>query len=463
MSINTTLLNDLRKLQEDRDSGVLVLSRLDQRVTVFYREGIIQGASSNLDSYRIGTYMVRDGYLTDADIPKVIAEARKKKVLFGEAATSKRYLVPSELAEVTRHQAIELLKHAFKNNFVKESFTREIRSLYISANVNVAYILLEISRGNSAAAEATTATVFTLKSSEDLSGVPWIPKELCLLGELSTPSTIPSLVSSTGIDEAGVRRILGVFDRLGILDRIEGESSDEIPALGPTSIVKKNGFPFERLVPKVTNAVFAEKVEVLNNPSSFISEQFKTLKVRIREDFEVPPKVLTISSPDQQDGKSLVSANLALTMAMEPGRRTVIVDCDLRNPTLDRYLGVPASPGLMQHLSNGNLSPYCYMRRVGSLFFMTSGGIAENPIDLLSLQKMSDLVKRLKADFDTVIFDAPPYSPIADARIVSGFSDGVIMVVRRGNLQSQYRICVQATGSEQTAGRGVQRRQTDAL
>src|SRR5205085_11786248 len=120
------------------------------------------------------------------------------------------------------------------------------------------------------------------------------------------------------------------------------------------------------------------------------------------------------------------------TMAMEPGHRTVIVDCDLRNPTLDRYLGVASSPGLLQHLSNGQLSPYCYMRRVGNLFFMTSGGVSENPIDLLSLRKMADLIGCLKKDFDTVILDAPPFSPIADARIVSGMSDGLIMVVRRG-------------------------------
>ena len=437
MSLNITLLNELRKLQEERESGILVLSRLDQRVTIFYREGMIQGASSNLDSYRIGTYMVRDGYLTDSDIPKVIAEAKKKKLLFGQAATSKRYLFPAELAEVIRHQAIDLLKHAFKNGFVRESFTKDLRALYISANINVAYVLLEMSRSNTAPVDATPVSVFTLKHSEDLSGVPWIPKELCLLSELSTPTTIPAMVTSTGMDEAGIKRILGVFDRLGILDRVDETPMDELTASGPTGLVKKSSFPFENLVPKVSNAVFAEKVEVLNNPSSFISEQFKTLKVRIREDFEIPPKVLTISSPDQQDGKSLVSANLALTMAMEPGRRTVIVDCDLRNPTLDRYLGVSTSPNLLQHLSNGNLSPYCYMRRVGNLFFMTSGGVAENPIDLLSLQKMSDLVKRLKADFDTVIFDAPPYSPIADARIVSGFSDGVIMVIRRGKTSNR--------------------------
>ena len=77
----------------------------------------------------------------------------------------------------------------------------------------------------------------------------------------------------------------------------------------------------------------------------------------IGEAYSIPKS--RISSPDAQDGKSLVSANLAFSFALDPGRRVVIVDCDLRNPGLDKYLGVPAEPGLLQHLLNGHLSPYC--------------------------------------------------------------------------------------------------------
>jgi capsular exopolysaccharide synthesis family protein len=122
---------------------------------------------------------------------------------------------------------------------------------------------------------------------------------------------------------------------------------------------------------------------------------------------------------------------------MEAGRRTIIVDCDLRNPTLYKNLGVAQEPGLIQHLSNGRLSPYCYTRRIGNLFFMTSGGVSENPIELLSLKKMKDFIKQLRGDFDTVILDAPPYSPIADARIISGLCDGLIMVIRRGKTSNR--------------------------
>jgi Mrp family chromosome partitioning ATPase len=125
--------------------------------------------------------------------------------------------------------------------------------------------------------------------------------------------------------------------------RTEADSTIPAEIAGKSALIKQTSFPFDRLVPVVTNAVIGEKLEVIRNPSSFISEQFKTLKVRIREDVENPPQVMTISSPDQQDGKSLISANLGIALSMEVGRRTVIIDCDLRNPTLSKHLGVSRS------------------------------------------------------------------------------------------------------------------------
>jgi capsular exopolysaccharide synthesis family protein len=436
MAPTNLLLEEIRRLQESRESGVLVLTKLDQRVNISYREGIIQAASSNLETHRIGAYLTLEGFLSEADVPRVLSDSRREKILFGEAAVRREFLEAAEMAEVVRRQATELLKHAFKNGFVRESFTRGLRSYYVSANINVALILLELSRSNTTPFETTPEAVISLKNSEDLSGVPWYPKELCVLGELNRPITFAALLESTGIEELALKRILGVLDRLGILESLNdfhtAESTIPVSISNKTALIKQSSFPFERLVPVVTNAVIGEKLEVVRNPSSFISEQFKTLKVRIREDCETPPRVMTISSPDQQDGKSLISANLALTLSMEPGRRTLIVDCDLRNPTLNKHLGVCREPGLIQYLSNGNISPYCYMRRFGNLFFLTSGGISENPIELLSLRKMKELIERLKQDFDAVILDAPPFSPIADARIVSGLSDGLIMVIRRG-------------------------------
>jgi Mrp family chromosome partitioning ATPase len=87
---------------------------------------------------------------------------------------------------------------------------------------------------------------------------------------------------------------------------------------------------------------------------------------------------------------------------------------------------------LLQHLGNGYLSPYCYVRRLENLYFLTAGGLAPNPIEILSMKKMKQLIEQLRQDFDTIIIDAPPYSPIADARIVTALSDALVLVVRHG-------------------------------
>src|SRR3954449_12632809 len=102
MVIQNTSLDEIRGLQENGESGVLVLAKLDQRVSVFYREGLIQGASSNLDAHRIGAYLIREGFLTESDIAKISTEAKRDKILFGEAAVRRRFLAPSELSEVVR-------------------------------------------------------------------------------------------------------------------------------------------------------------------------------------------------------------------------------------------------------------------------------------------------------------------------------------------------------------------------
>jgi capsular exopolysaccharide synthesis family protein len=128
----------------------------------------------------------------------------------------------------------------------------------------------------------------------------------------------------------------------------------------------------------------------------------------------------------------LISVNLAFAFSQDPGCRVVIIDCDLRKPTLDQYLGVKSDPGLLQYLQGGLLPPECFLRRINNLHFMTAGGIAPNPIEALSMKKMKELVEHLRTVFDTVILDAPPFSPIADARVVTALSDGLLMVIRSG-------------------------------
>jgi hypothetical protein len=153
----------------------------------------------------------------------------------------------------------------------------------------------------------------------DLSVFQWSPQELYVLSELQRPTTFQGLLSATGLQKTNLESILGILDGLGAV-RVQG-ASDTAQGFESAAIVERSEFPFEHLIPVVTNAVLNEKLEVAQNESSFTSEQFKNLKVQINSANPANPlKVITVSSPDPQDGKSLVGANLAFSFAQDPGR-----------------------------------------------------------------------------------------------------------------------------------------------
>src|SRR5262245_46530229 len=402
MTAANTLLDRIRGLCENKETGVLTLSGNGHCMEVFYREGLIQAVSSNLESRRLGEYLIKAGYLSDREAQVVGKNATRNRRLFGETAVARKYLDAAELAEVVRRQSVELLQHVLNSGFLAAEFTNALRSFYAAANIGFHDLFLELCRSNPAPFDADHTQTIMLRGGRDLPALPWYPEELSVITELTHPTTVADLLAATGIKEPALRRILGVFEQLGIIEM--GEESES--GRQQTAIVKRTGFPFDGLIPAISNAVVSEKLEVLKNSSSFISEQFRNLKVRLSEAREVPPQVLTVSSPEKEDGKSLVSANLAFSFSLEEGRRVIILDCDLRLPSLHRYLGVTEGPGLLQYLATGRLAPHCYIRRLANLFFLTSGGTADNPLELLSLRRMKDLIEYLKTDFDTIILDA---------------------------------------------------------
>src|SRR5688572_1051323 len=225
MSLNISVLEKIRQLQKDGENGVLLLSHGDERLSISYRDGLIQSVSSNLNARRLGTSLVREGLLKEKDVLKIAAEAKKRNIMFGEVAVEHKFIDPAELADLVRRQAMDLLTHAFENGFQVESYVKGIRALYASAGISVEQILLEMSRMNPEAMDAEPTTIFTLKKGENLAGVPWFPKELAILGELEGNASVETLTQTTGLDEPTVRRILGVFNRLGIVEELEDSGS----------------------------------------------------------------------------------------------------------------------------------------------------------------------------------------------------------------------------------------------
>ena len=428
------ILDEIRELHQNRQSGILVLTgRAGERVELFFREGMIEAASCNMDARRLGDYLVKLGYLQTRDVDAAYSEAQRRQIFIGEAVVRKRLLGQAEIIATVRWQATELLEYVFTNNFAVDSFTSSLKSYYAPARIAFPQVLLEMCRSQNEPFESGAGTRIVLSNGVDLCVFPWYPEELSLLSELKIPSTVQEL-AKTGMKEKNLRKVLGVFQRLRIIETFaDAEPSLPGALMQRDALVRASEFPLEEIIPVLSNTVLSEKLLIARSESSFTSEQFRNLKVQLRGAASAAPlKVFTVSSPDIQDGKSLISTALAFSFSMDPGRRVIIVDCDLRNPSLDDYLGVTPEPGLLQYLASTNMSPYCYLRRIESLYFLTAGGAAPNPIEILSLRKMKELIENLKKDFDTIILDAPPYAPIADARIVTGLSDGLIMVLRRG-------------------------------
>lgn len=177
------------------------------------------------------------------------------------------------------------------------------------------------------------------------------------------------------------------------------------------------------------------KLITLTKPSSVISEQFKTIRTNIQFSiFDKEMKSIAVTSDMVGAGKSTVAANLAVTFSMQ-GKKVVLVDSDLRKPTIHRFFGLSNRNGLTTILTNRSIR-LCNMIHhtdVDNLFVLTSGIIPPNPSELLASSRMDELLVELEKDFDLIIFDLPPVVAVTDAQIMASKVDGTIFVIRKEN------------------------------
>ncbi|MBM4287005.1 MAG: polysaccharide biosynthesis tyrosine autokinase [Deltaproteobacteria bacterium] len=171
----------------------------------------------------------------------------------------------------------------------------------------------------------------------------------------------------------------------------------------------------------------------LSEPSSLMSESFRQLRSSIMLSRpEHPPRSLLITSPNPYEGKSTVASNMAYSLALEGHRRVVVVDCDMRNPTVHRLFDQPSRPGLTNYLT-GNAAKEEIMRSSSpGLTLIPGGPVAPNPAELILSKAFQDLFAELLQDFDHVIIDSPPLLGFADGRILAPMVDGVLLVFKQG-------------------------------
>jgi capsular exopolysaccharide synthesis family protein len=169
-------------------------------------------------------------------------------------------------------------------------------------------------------------------------------------------------------------------------------------------------------------------------PNSPAAEQYRALRTRLAHiEGAGALRTVLVTSPQKGEGKSVTSANLALTMAQEFQRRVAIVEADLRKPTLQHLFGLPPGPGLAEYLVGAaELKEVMKFLPEHNLTVIPAGSMPTNPAELLGSTAMRRMLDHLRTRFDRVILDTPPVLPLADVAILAPLVDGTVLVVRAG-------------------------------
>lgn len=174
----------------------------------------------------------------------------------------------------------------------------------------------------------------------------------------------------------------------------------------------------------------ARKLITVTQPKSPVAEQYRTIRTNIEfmaVDREI--QAILVTSATQGEGKSTTSSNLAVAYAQQ-GKKVLIIDTDMRRPTVHYTFKVANGLGLSSLLTRQAEKDKAILpTKIENLSILTAGPIPPNPAELLSSRAMEHLVAQLREDFDVIIFDAPPLLQVADSRITSKLTDGVVLVV----------------------------------
>ena len=177
-------------------------------------------------------------------------------------------------------------------------------------------------------------------------------------------------------------------------------------------------------------------------PHSPASEQFRLLKNNILfPEKGIPPKTIMVTSASPHEGKSFVSANLAVSIAQSIDEYVLLMDCDLRSPTIHTLFGYGSKDqGLSDYLTNKvPLSSVLKKTSVNKLTLLNAGQLPSNPSELLSSDQMRRLLHEVKLRYNDryVIIDTPPPYMTSETNAIARFIDGIILVIRHGKTRTK--------------------------
>lgn len=219
---------------------------------------------------------------------------------------------------------------------------------------------------------------------------------------------------------------------------IRPRAAERQPApLGATTLL---GFPKgdPQMAGWRTDPELVGKLVGTKDVSSGAIEQYRKLAATLHHAQEERGiQVIMTASSLPSEGKSLTAANLALTFSESYQRRVLLVDADLRRPTVQRLFGVPTIDGLDEGLKSEHDRPMALTRLSERLWVLPAGRPDPDPLSGLTSERMKRFVKEARGHFDWVIIDTPPVSLLPDANLLAANVDGVLLVVRAGKAPYQ--------------------------
>lgn len=194
---------------------------------------------------------------------------------------------------------------------------------------------------------------------------------------------------------------------------------------------RATGWPTIGLVPVIARAKGGQHdLATLEAPNSPAAEAYRTLRTAVQFlGLEGPLGTIQVTSAKSAEGKTTTAANLAITLA-QAGRRVILLDGDLRKPRLHHEFDIPNTTGFTSMLLDSSMVGEAFHRTdVKNLVVVPAGPPPPNPSELLSLHATRQVITALRNECDILIIDSPPVLPVTDPLIISGYVDGVILVV----------------------------------
>ena len=176
----------------------------------------------------------------------------------------------------------------------------------------------------------------------------------------------------------------------------------------------------------------------LTDPRSARSEAYRALRTNLSfYGLDEPLKTLVAAAPAPDEQMTKAVANLAVTMA-QSGKRTILVDCDLRRPSLHTLFEAKNDVGVTEAVLDDSAEPHLQNTAIPNLRILTSGTKPPNPADLLGSGQMTRVIAHLTQQADFILFNAPPVAAVTDAAVLGAKTDGVLLLIRAGKTRRDH-------------------------